>query len=415
MVFIDLVSDLYYFSALNQCIMKGFNTFFTVVILLLYTGLEAQNTIADGQDEVSQHPWSVSFSGGTSVFFGDVKQNPILPTLINKSELRYVTALGLERRLSNNFSLRAELAYSHVVGTHRAWNRHFQSFVYEGNLALMFYPVNAIWGYNPNRIANLYLLAGTGMVNYNSTLYALDFGQVIRQNGYGNGSGINGMTIGVVAVGGLGIDFPLSDRFDFKLEISQHMLFNDELDLVASGFKYDMYNQISVGFKYHFGRKKSADSDMPDSIFQKPEPLIQEKVEPEVDDQWQSINQVIEVGETKTEPEIIPEIVVEEVPEIVKEIAPEPEVPVVKDKEYRVQILNNGRRQMDINQLAGRFNLDAADITASVYNGMHIYTVGGFDTYEEAATYRETVKSVHGVHDAFIVPFVKGKRVAKMP
>lgn len=394
--------------------MKGFFSFFILGFFILSHSINAQNSLQMVAIEDNQSPWSVSFSGGTSVFFGDVKQNPIFPTLINKSELRYVAAVGVERRLSPSFSLRGELSYSHVVGTRRAWNRHFQAFVYQSNLSLLLYPVNAIWGHNPNRIANLYLHAGSGIVNYNSTLYALDFGQVIRSSGYGNGRGIDGMTLGVVAVGGLGVDFPLSKRFDLKIELSQHLLLNDELDLVASGFKYDMYNQFSVGFKYHFGRSKADGAVVPERFFEQTEPIIEKQHEPEIktetDDQWQSINQVIDIGEAESE------IVSKETPEeVIEKTATEPEETIVKEKEYRVQILNNGRKPINLKELASRFNLNEADIVASLYKGMNIFTVGSFDSYEEALSYREIVKSVHGVHDAFVVPFIKGVRVAKMP
>ena len=387
--------------------MKQLYVIIVVLCLIPIQKLTAQQNNNYYAEDGLKRPWALNISGGTSVFFGDVKQLRILPSMYNRNELRFVGLLGLERMLSNSFTLRGNLSYSHNVGTKRSINRHFQAFVYEGNLNLLFYPVNAIWGANPNRVANPYLQVGVGIVNYNSTLYALDNGMVIRTSGYGNGAGINGMTLETLAVGGLGVDFPLSEYFDLRLEISQHLLSSDEMDRVIGGFKYDMFNQITLGFNYRFGgsnRISSTITDSEEEIVPKPE------IKKEPEKEWDEFNKVIE-EQQETKPVIV-EIIDE------KTVEPEPEItdiPKKLEREYRVQILNNGRRPIDLSKLAARFHLDASEINPSVYNDMNIYTVGSFETYEEAVAARDILKTKHSVYDAFIVPFVEGKRVAKMP
>ncbi|MCK9291024.1 MAG: hypothetical protein WCR58_08090 [Bacteroidales bacterium] len=376
--------------------MKRLSVISIVALLLATTQLFAQKSIHYPD---SEPPWTISAAGGTSIFLGDIKQNKIMPTFFNKNELRFVAALGVEYSLSNSFRLRGRAAYSHVIGTHRPTNRYFQSFVYEGNLSVMFYPINAIWGYDPDRVANIYLLAGIGIVNYNSTLYTLDLLQTLGTRGYGNGKGISGMTLDGVAVGGLGLDVPLGSLVSLRFEMTNHMISSDEMDVVVSGFKYDAYNQFTVGLAFHFGSSKKSKA----VIYEEAEPveITIPREEPE-----QIEEPVIIIEEVKPEPEIIPEILEE------KPVITTPERP---EREYRVQILNNGRKTIDLNQLANRYRLNVHDIEASIYNGQNIYTCGGFVTYEEAVVLRDKLKSVHGIHDAFIVPFVKGQRVAKMP
>jgi len=50
-----------------------------------------------------------------------------------------------------------------------------------------------------------------------------------------------------------------------------------------------------------------------------------------------------------------------------------------------------------------------------MHDGYYIYTIGSFDTYEQARTARDILRRVNGIRDAFVVAFRNGYRLDKLP
>jgi opacity protein-like surface antigen len=102
-------------------------------------------------------------------------------------------------------------------------------------------------------------------------------------------------------------------------------------------------------------------------------------------------------------------------------ILPEPVVEVVKkdtvfekpDIEYRVQITAGYKSKIPIETLAARFKLNVEFREDCITNWCH-YSVGSFETYEQAREYKNLLMSEHGARDAFIVAFYKGKRMNQL-
>ncbi|MCF8303632.1 MAG: porin family protein [Bacteroidales bacterium] len=97
-----------------------------------------------------------------------------------------------------------------------------------------------------------------------------------------------------------------------------------------------------------------------------------------------------------------------------QETEPKPESTSPPALEYRVQIRAKKTGRLSKNELAKRFNL-STPIKEDIYNGYYIYTVGSFDTYEQARNYRDTLRRRHNVNDAFVVAFRYGERLDKLP
>jgi opacity protein-like surface antigen len=417
---------------------KGTKWFLMSLVLTIFWGsLKAQESKGSATKTISGKEgfstWSISLSGGTSVFFGDVKQNPLLPVTTNRSELRYVADIGLERRFSAILAARLQAAYSHVLGTKRVQDIHFQSFVYEANLAFLFYPFNLIGGYDNNLFADFYLVAGGGMANYDAKLYQLSTGKELSSRGFGAGNGISGMQSDIFMLGGIGVDFPIHPNWTIRFETSQRVLTTDDFDM-RTGEKNnsDSYNYTKLGIVYSFskrpvGVRKLPDSSTPPSLRVSEDSLIARKDTikmfndtlsvvgaTEEKDSWESLNKVVELT-------VEPEAKIDTL-SVVKEVIGQPavltenlELAKTTVKEYRVQILANGKRAADIETLAKKCGLEVSEISQERYNGMFIYTVGSYATYAEAASRRNKVKTENSVPDAFVVYFESGERQARFP
>jgi hypothetical protein len=355
--------------------------------------------------------WRITLGGGTSLFFGDIKQYTFYPVFKNKSEWRFGTSLLIEKQISPVFSLRGQALYNHLVGTRRSWDRNFIAENIEFNLNTAIDINNLLGRDRKDRFFTTSLIFGIGLANFNSTLYALSSSSVLATNGFGNGSGIGGRTLEGILMAGASFDFRLDDNWSLRLESANRIMNSDYLDLYSSHFKYDVYNYTSVGISYTFNSAKKRVSKVPEGEpINIPEVIQNEPVSPE-----ESLNQVVDVlkvDETNkaTEPE---KQLVEITPEVI--VVPENNEVAVLGTEYRVQIRARYEGKVPIADLSRKYNIPENEISESNHNRYYIYTVGSFATYEQAAQKRNEIRSVNKVYDAFIVAFKDGIRLDKLP
>ncbi|NOU45872.1 MAG: hypothetical protein HOO86_02280 [Bacteroidales bacterium] len=355
--------------------------------------------------------WRITLGGGTSLFFGDIKQYTFYPVFKNKSEWRFGASLLIEKQLSPVFSLRGQALLNHLVGTRRSWDRNFIAENIEFNLNTAIDINNLLGRDRKDRFFTTSLIFGVGLANFNSTLYALGSGNVLATNGFGNGSGLGGRTLEGILMAGASFDFRLDDNWSLRLESANRIMNSDYLDLYSSHFKYDVYNYTSVGISYTFNSAKKRVSKVPEGEpVNIPEVIQNEPVSPE-----ESLNQVVDVlkvDETNkaAEPE---KQVVETTPEVI--VVPVKNEVAVLDTEYRVQIRARYEGKVSIADLSRKYNIPENEISESNHNRYYIYTVGSFATYEQAAQKRNEIRSVNKVYDAFIVAFKDGIRLDKLP
>jgi hypothetical protein len=380
-----------------------------ILFSILSIDVFAQQTTGVGQNFNGR--WRLSAGGGPSLFFGDITMDRWIP---DNSEWRFGGNVILERSLSPVFSLRGQAMYSYLAGRRVEWfNAHFETEIIEFNLNSAINISNLIGGYNPDRLINFNVIGGIGLTNYNTTLYDITTEAVIDTRGFGKGSGIGGLTLEGIVMGGLGMDFRLSDHVSLRLETANRIMNSDLLDIQESGFKYDVYNHSSLGISYTFGSSASRrlpplapESTVDHVVADKPEEKPKtEPLKPEISP-YQAIMDAIEQEEPEKEPE--PVYVYE--PEEVKEPEPDP-----GRVEYRVQIRARINQPISKSYLEKRYNIPASDIKEDMHNGFYIYTVGSYPTYEEAASNRNRIRRENGVSDAFIVAFQYGKRLNKLP
>jgi hypothetical protein len=380
-----------------------------------------------------QRHWLFNINGGTSLFFGDIKQYRIAPVSNNENEWRFGGGTMLGMQISPIFGVRGQFLYGKLAGTRREWNVFFESNYLEFNLNTTIGLRNIFKPYSNKQFWNAYVLLGIGLTNYNTEVKDLQTKQVIKTVGYGNGSGIGGRTLEGLLMGGLGIDLRLNNRLHLNLESANRILNSDMLDGRVSGFKYDVYNYTSVGLSYNFGGNrthapKAKEKDykyFSDDSNTKKKKNNQE-IEP-VDYDYDMTKPVSppEVDILTITPVIVEEPVepVEETVEIVEvPVEPEPVAPVIspqtsseKELEYRVQIIAKYGKKMSKQYLSNLYNIPASDIKENTHNGYYIYTVGSFDTYDQAREKRNIIRTRNGVSDAFVVAFRNGVRLNKLP
>lgn len=360
--------------------------------------------------------WLVNVSGGTSLFFGDLKQNNFWPaTYGGQTEWRLGAGLMLGKQFSSFFGLRGQALYGQLSGIKSSLGRYFQDDYIEVNVNGTFNLNSLISGYNPNRKWNAYLVAGVGLTNYNSTLYDLSTNYAIGQRGYGYGHGLGGRTLEGDILGGIGITYKINNYWSINIESVQHAINSDKMDLLVQNSKYDMYNYTSVGISFKFGQKKHIKATKMEMKLPKPfvpNPAILAPVKTNEKQKGTSGNIPLQppTKVQKSQAQAMQKAPKKKFEGPVRHLTP-----VRPIHEYRVQIRARYQKPVSLIYLSNHYHIAQNRIRTDMYNGYYIYTVGSFDTYQQARTECNILRTKNGVTDAFVVFFKNGRRMAKLP
>lgn len=377
----------------------------------------------------SRSYWQLNANGGTSLFFGDIKQYKYWPLEENENEWRFGGGFMLIKQISPVFGLRGQALFGQLSGTKRSLNRYFETDYIEFNLNTTVSLRNLISKYRSNQFWNVYFSIGVGITNYNTAVMDLTTKEVVQRVGYGNGKSFGGRTLQGIATGGLGLDFRLSNSWNIILESAFRFMNSDQLDGRISGTGNDVYNYTSIGLSYKFGRSNRSRNDDNYSYFKQKE---KSKSEDETDYHYNkpieppkidllNIAPVVASQPVTTSQPITPpieEVIVEQQPVEIVVVEQQPEViriEPVTGLEYRVQISAKYDRALSLQHISNLYNIPASQIQENTYNGFYIYTVGSFQTYEQARERRNQLRSYNRIGDAFVVAFRNGQRLNKLP
>lgn len=388
-------------------------------ILLVTAQLRAQSF--NSNVPTSSSPWSLNVSGGTSIFFGDIKQYDYIPVSDYENEWRFGGGLQFGYQVSPVLGLRLQGLYGKLAGTRRPSNLFFESNYIEINANADISIRNIVSGFDERRMWDVYFILGVGITNYNTEVMELNTKKIIRKLGYGNGVGFGGRTMEGVLIGGLGLKIRLTNNWSLNMESAHRGMNSDLLDGREGGFKYDIYNYTSLGLTYRFGKKRQQQNQNR----QKEEDFDFFKNRKGSERETSANDQPVQPAEIDmlfVAPPILSKPVAppkEEKPTIVvvEEVVEKPQVitPVVPEIEYRVQIRAKYGNAISIQKLSAQYNLPASQIKQNTYNGFYIYTIGSYPNYESARQKRNELRNNNGVVDAFVVAFKNGQRLNKLP
>ncbi len=402
------------------------SAYLPILLLILYFGHDSK-LMAQQFSTTSgfRSYWQIGVNGGTSIFFGDIKQYRVWPETNNENEWRMGVGLYMNKQFTPVIGLRGQGMYGQIAGSRRERNMFFQGDYFEFSLIPHFNINNIFAPYNEERLLNVNIFIGLGLTNFNTELFDLTTHQSLRKMGHGNGKGINGRTLEGIFIGGMGLDFRISERFNVNLETSNRIMNSDRMDGVESGFEYDIYNYSSLGVAYKFGFSKKGRRSKSLPPYHQSETETNEYELPAEEPMKPSKNSldilvvepIINTAERKP-----PKVIEEEEPmEVVEEVVMEPVVVPVSPMqsspafEYRVQVLAKYGKRMPKESISNMYNLPVNELKEDMRNGYYIYTIGSYATYEQARNKRNQLRSSNGITDAFVVAFENGKRLDKLP
>lgn len=395
---------------------------FLILIVILFIFTQQSSGQSYNKTSNFRSYWQIVANGGTSLFFGDIKQYQFAPVSNYENEWRFGAGVMLVKQVSPIFGIRGQFLYGSIAGTRRARNLFFESNYLEFNLNTSIGIRNMFKKYKSDQFWNAYVLLGIGLTSFNTELMELNTKKVIKNVGNGSGKSFGGRTLQGMLMGGIGLDFRISSRVNINLETANRILNTDELDGSTGGFKYDVYNYTSFGVSYKFGGRTEKSKKSEDYSYFKSDEKDENISTTDYDYNPNKPISPPEVDALTIEPVIfaIPVTTppsVQVVEEVVVEVIPETSVVeyVVKMLEYRVQIRAKYGKPISVQHLSDIYNIPINEIQEDTYNGFYIYTVGSFTTYEQARERRNYVRTHNGVIDSFVVAFRNGERLNKLP
>jgi hypothetical protein len=374
--------------------------------MFLATNIIGQHIMEDSKR--LKDNWFFNGNIGISQAYGDLSaENPF-------EKFKYDTRIGLGlifgKQISPVFGVRGQSYYGKLKSilpskSDPTVGEYFTAYnVINLNTGLTINLSNLFFDYYEHRIFTIYGVGGIGLTYWESTLYDLKTNKKLKNN-KGSNNGKWGYSTAFTGMLGMGGCFKITDHLDISLEVVWNIIDSDDLDCKTGGSPNDYYSYISTGLAYKFSwKKKSYRRTLP-----KKEPLIAEEVEKE------------EISEPFLIPEPsdgIPEPKLIELPVV---IPPEPEVtyeetiePVreIPELEFRVQIRAAYARPVTSEELEV-FGIPD-EIREEFIEGWYKYMVGSFDNLDDVMDYKNLIRTVYSVHDAFVVAYLKGKRLRNL-
>jgi len=361
--------------------------------ILLFTG---QFLTAQEFPETSFKPnLQIGVSAGTSLFFGDIKQNKFWPLSNNNNEWRFAYGMNFNYNFSPVFMFRVQGLYGKLSGSKRSQNIWFENDYYEINFNTVINFNNLFGKKRDDRLINLFGTAGFGILNYNSVVKRMDEYYVLKRIGYGYGTGFKGRDRRSFLMLGAGININVNRKFAISLESTNKYAFTDLLDGVESGNHNDVYNYTSIGVVYRFAFLKKP----------KNKPMI--PVSRKILD-IHSVNSLTISEGLAYLPDYSPIIKFKKIDDLTTKVESEE---IYSKIEFRVQILAEYRKPYPVERIRERYNVPVSEISEDVVNRYYVYTIGSFPNYSQAKTKCEELKLENGISGAFVVAFRDGKRI----
>jgi hypothetical protein len=244
--------------------MKLLNTYCTNFLLFLTLSCLSIGALAQEKNTGFSlyRDWALGINAGPNLFIGDL---PFAGTSMRNYKLGY--SFFVQKQLNNWLSVRAQALNGKLAGSGTYYDSDlmangvaaFSANVFEYNLSLAFDVSYLFNGYNPERVLQLYGLAGGGFSNWKTSSYNIETGVVVGGNGSGSGNGINGRTLEPVIPLGMGLNWRVNDFMKLHAETSLRTVKSDIQDGIPGGFKYDMSWYTGAGVTFGFdvkGNKK---------------------------------------------------------------------------------------------------------------------------------------------------------------
>lgn len=245
--------------------MKTLKTFTLFCLLSV-----AFNAISYGQTDsqpskIQYNTWSVTLSGGSMLFYGDLRQFDFYPVTKQNSmdwynlspglsEYAWGYGLAISKQLTPIFGIQGILEKGELHGMDINADAHFNASIltYGLNMKINILPMLKPDLESP-RIA-IYGIAGIGFCDFKTRQYSISTNTLLSSYGYGDGNAEKKATTETVIPLGIGIKYKISNTIDIGIESTINNVNTDKLDArIVKGSTKDKYGYTAITLTFNIG------------------------------------------------------------------------------------------------------------------------------------------------------------------
>jgi hypothetical protein len=351
------------------------------------------------------YKWAVNLNGGSTQYWGYINSRNVGTTLRHSPTYGY--GLELTRQITPIFGITGQFTmgtlkgrkdlFSNDSSANLLYSSKFMDFSLSARISL----TDLFLGIKPQRKLNVYGIVGLGLANIEGRTINYYTFDTVHAFGYGSGKGIKGYELDGMATVGIGLKMKIRKGLDLTFENSMRFIHENKLNEVNGFLPSDLYGYSSLGISYNFGLKKTT------------KPVVAEKKPDAVKKEVAPVTAPVKT-EVKKEPVATPPAPVK------KEVVATPTPPVkqepVKPIEqgtmftgYKVQIIAT-MKAASFDALMQEYYLKE-QIREDHVDQWYRYSVGEFQTYQQANAYKKILILRNKVKGAFVVKIVNGRRV----
>lgn len=231
----------------------------------------ALNAVSYGQTDkdtgtVKYNTWSVTLSGGSMLFYGDLRQFDFYP--ISKqngkdwygfttdiSERNIGFGLTVSKQFTPIFGVQGQLQKGKLSGVKRNANAYFTADVLKYSINGTVNFTNLFFPNSKKHSFSFYGIAGVGYVDFKTVEKKISTNAEIQSYGYGDFGQKRKQTTELVVPLGLGLKYKLSPKLDFGVECILNNINTDKLDAhVRANTAKDKYGYTAITITYKIGK-----------------------------------------------------------------------------------------------------------------------------------------------------------------
>jgi OOP family OmpA-OmpF porin len=218
--------------------------------------------------KVKYSTWSATLSGGSMLFYGDLRQFDFYPLTKSNSKDWYKLTKGftewdrgfglaINKQLSPVFGIQGMLENGGLDGMRIKDDARFSAhfFTYGLNVKVNILPIIDPSLKSPK--FDVYGIIGIGLCKFKTHENSISTGAELMSYGYGEFGGKKKMTTETNVPIGAGIKYKINNNFDIGLECTLNNVNTDKLDArVIENTAKDKYQYTAITVTYSFGKNK---------------------------------------------------------------------------------------------------------------------------------------------------------------
>jgi len=250
--------------------MKKPRTLIIICLFVVVLNVVSYAQTDNGTGKIKYNTWSVTLSGGSMLFYGDLRQfdSYLISAQNGKDWFGFTTdisernmgfGLAVSKQLTSVFGVQGELQKGKLGGVKRSVDAYFTADVLKCGINGTVNFKNLFFPNCKNHSISVYGIAGLGYLDFKTVEKTISTDAEIMSYGYGNNEQKKKQTTELAFPFGLGLKYKIFPKLDLGVECILNNINTDKLDaLVRANTAKDKYSYTAITLTYQIGKNEKS-------------------------------------------------------------------------------------------------------------------------------------------------------------